>query len=73
MTDSAITTEHVNFIADWNTEYGCTVKTRWFDTKRMADAQAEAYRNAGADNTSVSAIRTCLGRYKTVGYFMERR
>lgn len=72
MTD-AITTEHVEFFADWSLEYKCCVKTRWFDTKRMADAQAEAYRSAGADNTSVSAIRTRLGKYRTVGYFMEPR
>lgn len=69
----AISTEHVEFFADWSLECKCAVKTRWFDTKRMADAQAEVYRKEGADLARVLTDKGCLGKYRTVGYFMEPR
>lgn len=69
MKTQAVTYEHVEFYPNWSTEHGRTVRTRWFNTKTEADAQAEAYRVAGADLTRVHLAKSCLGMYKVLGHF----
>lgn len=72
MTDinDAIQTEHVAFFENWSPGYAMTVKTRWFNTKKEADTQANKYRAEGADLSRVMSERSnILGKYRVIGHF----
>lgn len=72
--DNEIKTEHVAVVEDWSTQYSMTLRTRWYDTKKQADLQADTYRANGADLTRVMREKSkILGKYKVVGYFPTLR
>jgi len=71
---TALSTEHVAVFENWSTEYSVEVRTKWFDTKKEADKQADKYRTQGADLSQVFTEKgSVLGKYRVAGHFYQKK